>query len=161
MLVDADSQESASEWVELREECPFGVVSIARSNLHIEVKRLRTQVAHVVIDGPPRGDGVLRSCLAAAERIVQLIDDVRIHHPQLDARFVVNRKQPLTRIGREVRALELGPPILESEITQRVAFNMAMTYGQTVAERVGPDDKASLEVAALAGELLHLTKEIR
>ena len=76
--------------------------------------------------------------------------------PELDARFVVSRKIAGTVIGRELRSLTSGPPVLEAEVTQRVAFAMAMTYGQTIAEREGPDHPGACEMANLTRELLQI-----
>ena len=176
LLLDADPQESASQWAGLREETPFPVVTCTRPNLHEDVALLRDRFDRVVIDGPPRGDALLRSCLAAADlcaipiepsglsvraadRILAMVDEVRMFHPNLAARFVVNRKIPRTVIGRELRELTEGPPVLEAEVTQRVAFAMAMTYGQTIAEREGTDHPGAGEIAGLADELLRIEQQ--
>lgn len=173
LLLDADPQASASDWAALREQTPFTVMACARPNLHEEVARLRLQFGLVLIDGPPRGDAILRSCLAAADlcviplepsglsvraadRILALVGEVRTFRPELQARFVVSRKIPHTVIGRELRRLTAGAPVLESEITQRVAFAMAMTYGQTIAEREGADHPGEREIANLTRELLQI-----
>ena len=176
LLLDADPQKSASDWAALRDDTPFTVVAVARPNLHTEVARLRSRFAHVVIDGPPRGDGLLRSCLAgcdlcaipiepsglsvrAADRILDMIDEVRTFRPELDARFVVSRKIAGTVIGRELRDLAAGPPVLASEVTQRVAFAVAMTYGQTIAEREGDAHPGAGEIASLTDELLRIEQQ--
>ena len=170
LLMDADPQESASQWAGLREETPFPVVTCTRSNLHTDVARLRRRFDRIVIDGPPRGDTLLRSCLAAADlcaipiepsglsvraadRILAMIEEVGAFRPELEARFVVSRKIAGTVIGRELRSLTAGPPVLEAEVTQRVAFAMAMTYGQTIAEREGANHPGAREIASLANEL--------
>ena len=171
LLLDADPQASASDWAALRKQTPFAVVGCARSNLHTEVARLRLQFAHVVIDGPPRGDALLRSCLVAADlcaipiepsglsvraadRLLDMIEEVRILRPELETRFVVSRKIAGTVIGRELRGLTAGAPVLKSEVTQRVGFAMAMTYGQTIAEREGGSHPGTVEIANLTDELL-------
>ena len=173
LLLDADPQASASDWAALREETPFAVVSCTRPNLHTEVARLRRQFSQIVIDGPPRGDALLRSCLAAADlcaipiepsglsvraadRILDMVDEARTFRPELDARFVVSRKIAGTVIGRELRSLTAGPPVLEAEVTQRVAFAMAMTYGQTIAEREGSEHPGACEMVNLTRELLQI-----
>ena len=173
LLLDADPQASASEWAGLREDTPCTVMACTRSNLHTEVAKVRDRFDRIVIDGPPRGDALLRSCLAAADlcaipiepsglsvraadRILAMVEDARIYRPDLDARFVVSRKISGTVIGRELRSLTTGPPVLESEITMRVAFAMAMTYGQTIAEREGDAHPGADEIANLTDELLRI-----
>ena len=70
-LVDADPQGSALDWSEQRskESWPrlFGVVGLARDTLHREAPELARDADHVVIDGPPRIAGLMRSALLAAD----------------------------------------------------------------------------------------------
>ena len=169
LLLDADPQASASEWAGLREETPFAVLACARANLNHEAARLRDRCDHILIDGPPRGDAIVRSCLAAADlaavpiepsglsarasdRIVELIGEAQTFRPELQARFIVSRKRARTRIGRQMRDLATGLPVLRTEITERVAFTEAMTYGRTVQE-MDPRHPGAAEIAALAAEL--------
>ena len=67
-LIDADPQGSALDWSEQRakEAVPrlFGVIGLARDTLHREAPELARDADHVVIDGPPRVAGLLRSALA-------------------------------------------------------------------------------------------------
>ena len=83
-----------------------------------------------------------------------MVDEVRAMRPELAARFVVSRKITSTLIGRDLRNLIDEPPVLESEITQRVAFAMAMTHGQSIAEREGAAHQGAVERANLTRELL-------
>ena len=117
-----------------------------------------------MIDGPPRGDALLRSCLAVADLCVIPIEpsglSVRAaYRPGLRVRFAVSRKLPVTRIGRNLRNLVDGPSVLEAEITQRVGFALAMTFGQTIAEREGRGHPGAVEIANLTAELLRIQTE--
>src|SRR3546814_19684153 len=73
-LIDADPQGSALDWSQQRSreglERLFGVVGLARDTLHREAPELARDVAHVVIDGPPRGAGLVRSALLAADLVM-------------------------------------------------------------------------------------------
>ena|ERR1700676_4238720 len=73
-LVDADPQGSALDWSEqrLKESWPrlFGVVGLARDTLHREAPELARDADHVVIDGPPRIAGLMRSALLAADLVL-------------------------------------------------------------------------------------------
>ena len=73
-LIDADPQGSALDWSEQRakEGLPrlFGVVGLARDTLHREAPELARDADHVVIDGPPRVAGLMRSALLAADLVL-------------------------------------------------------------------------------------------
>jgi len=179
-LVDADPQGSALDWSEqpLKERWPrlFGVVGLARDTLHREAPELARDADHVVIDGPPRIAGLMRSALLAADlvlipaqpspfdgwasgEILKLIDEVRIFRPQLVARFVLNRCSARTIIARETaQALaENDPPMLAARIGQRVAFADAAQSGRLVAE-LDEAGIAAREIAALAREIAALSR---
>jgi len=121
-LIDADPQGSALDWSEqrVREGFPrlFGVVGLARDTLHREAPEMARDADHVVIDGPPRVTGLLRSALLAADvvlipvqpspfdgwasaEMLKLIEEARIFRPQLVARFVLNRCAARTVIARD------------------------------------------------------------
>ena len=88
----------------------------------------------------------------AADRIVKLVGEVQTLRPDLQARFVVSRKKARTVLGRQMRDLASGLPVLESEITERVLFAEAITYGRTVQE-MDPGHPGAREIAALTNEL--------
>jgi chromosome partitioning protein len=176
-LVDADPQGSAPDWSEQRakEGFPrlFGVIGLARDTLYCEAPELARDVDHIVIDGPPRIAGLMRSALLAADlalipaqpspfdrwasgEILKLIDEARIFRPQLVARFVLNRCPARTVIARETaQALaENDPPVLAARIGQRVAFADAAQSDRLVAEA----GIAAREIAALAREIAGLSR---
>ena len=175
LLVDADQQASSNDWASLRaDDHPFGVVSIPRPNLHREIARHKEHYDWTVIDGTPRDDAITRACLIAADlvvipiepsalsawasdRTVGQVEEARIYRPDLQARFVVSRKIPGTVLGREMRRLELPLPVLETEITQRVAFAESMLQAQAIQE-YAPASAAAAEIASLISEL-HSIKE--
>ena len=125
-LIDADPQGSALDWSQQRgrEGLPraFGVVGLARDTLHREAPELARDADHIVIDGPPRVAGLMRSALLAADLVLMpvhpspldgwasaemlaLLTEARIYRPQLVARFVLNRCAARTVIAREISAL--------------------------------------------------------
>ena len=114
-LIDADPQGSALDWSEqrFREGFPrlFGVVGLARDTLHREAPEMARDADHVVIDGPPRVTGLLRSALLAADlalipvqpspfdgwasaEMLKLIEEARIFPPTARRAF---RAQSLRR----------------------------------------------------------------
>ena len=170
LLVDADQQASANDWASLRaDDHPFSIIAVPRKNLHKEVARQQDLYDWIVIDGTPRDDAITRSCLIAADlvvipiepsalsawasdRTVGQVEEARIYRPDLRAYFVVSRKIPGTVLGREMRQLELPLPVLDTEITQRVAFAESMLQAQTIQE-YAPGSAAAREISNLIKEL--------
>jgi len=156
-LIDADPQGSALDWSQQRSreglERLFGVVGLARDTLHREAPELARSVDHVVIDGPPRVAGLMRSALLAADLVLipvqpspfdgwasaemlSLLSEARIYRPDLAARFVLNRCAARTVIARETAEalIDHDPPVLAATIGQRVAFAEAAQGGRLVSE---------------------------
>jgi chromosome partitioning protein len=177
-VIDADPQGSALDWSEQRakEGGPrlFGVLGLARDTLHREAPEIARSVDHVVIDGPPRIAGLMRSALLAADLVLvpaqpspfdgwasgemlNLVREARIFRPELLARFVLNRCAARTIIARDTgdALAEHDPPVLAARIGQRVAFADAARTGQLVFE-VESGGAAAREITALAAEIAGL-----
>src|ERR1700733_11640852 len=177
-VIDADPQGSALDWSaqRAREAVPrlFGVIGLARDTLHREAPELARNVDHVIIDGPPRVAGLLRSALLAADLVLipvqpspfdgwasaemlKLVEEARIFRPQLVARFVLNRCAARTIIARETAETlaEHEPPVLAVRIGQRVAFADAAQSGRLVVE-LDDTSPAAREIMALANEVAAL-----
>lgn len=174
-LIDADPQGSALDWSQQRsrEGLPrlFGVVGLARDTLHHEAPELARDVDHVVIDGPPRVAGLMRSALLAADLVLipvqpspldgwasaemlALLAEARIYRPQLVARFVLNRCGARTVIARETAETlaDHDPPLLIATVGQRVVFADAAQTGR-LASDIDRQSTAAREIAALAAEV--------
>ena len=174
-LIDADPQSSALDWSQqrAREGCPrlFGTVGLARDTLHREAPELARDVDHIVIDGPPRVAGLMRSALLAADLVLipvqpspfdgwasaemlALLTEARIYRPELAARFVLNRCGARTVIARETAETlaDHDPPLLAATIGQRVVFADAAQSGRLACE-IDADSPAAREIAALAAEI--------
>ena len=174
-VIDADPQGSALDWSEQRAKEGgarlFGVLGLARDTLHREAPEIARGVDHVVIDGPPRIAGLMRSALLAADLVLvpaqpspfdgwasgemlNLVREARIFRPELLARFVLNRCAARTIIARETgdALAEHDPPVLAARIGQRVAFADAARTGQLVFE-VESGGAAAREITALTAEI--------
>ncbi|WP_234050599.1 MULTISPECIES: ParA family partition ATPase [unclassified Xanthobacter] len=174
-LIDADPQGSALDWSQqrVRENGVrlFGVVGLARDTLHREAPELARDADHIVIDGPPRIAGLMRSALLAADLVLipvqpspfdgwasaemlVLLAEARIYRPALAARFVLNRCGARTIIARETAETlaDHDPPVLATTIGQRVVFADAAQSGRLASE-IDPDSQAAREIAALAAEI--------
>ncbi|MBR7653653.1 AAA family ATPase [Brucella oryzae] len=177
-LIDADPQGSSLDWSQQRsrENLPraFGVVGLARDTLHREAPELARDVDHVVIDGPPRVAGLMRSALLTADLVLipvqpspldgwasaemlALLTEARIYRPHLIARFVLNRCGARTVIARETAETlaDHDPPLLATTIGQRVVFANAAQTGR-LASDIDRNSPAAREIAALAAEIKRL-----
>lgn len=174
-LIDADPQGSALDWSQRRshESLPrtFGIIGLARDTLHREAPELARDADMIVIDGPPRVAGLMRSALLAADLVLipvqpspfdgwasaemlALLSEARIYRPELAARFVLNRCGARTVIARETAETlaDHDPPLLAATIGQRVVFADAAQSGRLASEIDG-DSPAAREIAALADEI--------
>ncbi len=176
ILVDADPQGSALDWLAARQAPPlFAVVGMPRAMLHRQVPRIAAGVDAVVIDGPPSLADIARSAMLASDLVaipvqpspydvwaagglLDLVDEARVVREDLAVRFVVSRRIANTVIGRDVtEALSAWPvPVLASQITQRVAFAESAASGLSVLESA-PASAAAAEVVSLVGEIAGLT----
>ena len=174
-LIDADPQGSALDWSQQRSRdgTPrlFGVVGLARDTLHREAPELARDADLVLIDGPPRVAGLMRSALLAADLVLipvqpspldgwasaemlALLNEARIYRPQLAARFVLNRCGARTVIARETAETlaDHDPSVLAATIGQRVVFAEAAQTGRLAGE-LDDDSPAAREIAALVTEI--------
>lgn len=178
ILIDADPQGSALDWSEMRarEGLPrlFSVIGLARDTLHREAPALAGDADLVVIDGPPRVAGLMRSALLATDMVLipmqpspfdgwasaemlALISEARIYRPELVVRFVLNRCGARTVLARDTAATlaDHDPPALASRIGQRIAFAVAAQSGRIVRE-LDRESAAAREITALVAEVTHL-----
>ena len=169
LLIDADPQQSAMKWSTFRAgENKFSVIAMAKPTLHKELTPIYADYTDIVIDGPPRSHELAKSIILAADLVlipvqpsppdvwataetVGLVNEARVFKETLKSAIAINRKIVNTVIGRDVREAlaTLNTPILQSDISQRVAF----ADGKTVSD-LDPHSHAAHEVEALAAELV-------
>jgi chromosome partitioning protein len=173
LLVDADPQGSSRDWAAAREgEGLFSVIGLDRPVIHKELPKLSEGFDWVVIDGAPRVTDLTRSAIMAADlvlipiqpspldiwaahEVIELIQEAAIYKPDLSAAFVINRKIVNTAIVKETAEVlkQYEVTILDSSISQRVAFAEALSIGSTVLE-TSPNSPAADEIRSLVDEIL-------
>jgi chromosome partitioning protein len=173
LLVDADPQHSAMKWSSLRAGPPtFNVVGMAKPTLHKEIADIAADYSHVVIDGPPRIAAIARSVILAADLVIvpvqpspmdvwataettDLLNEAIVFKENLKGVITINRKIVNTAIGRDVREAlaTLRFPVMQADISQRVAFAEASASGQTVLD-TAPKGRAAREIKAFLQEIL-------
>jgi chromosome partitioning protein len=175
LLVDADPQGSARDWLATRQIAPlFSVVAMDRPVLHRDLDGIAKGYDHVIVDGPPRTTELVRSAMLAsalilipvqpspydvwaAQDVVNLAKEAAIYNPKMKCAFVVNRKIVGTAIGRDVASAlaEYQLPVLAASICQRVSFAETASSGSTVLEQPLTDDnKAAQEILAVLSEIV-------
>jgi chromosome partitioning protein len=173
LVIDADPQGSALDWLNSREAEPlFTVVALPSATIHRQIKELKRDYEHVVIDAPGRLEKVVRSIIMASELVVipvqpspydvwaakdalDLIEEARVYNEKLKIVFTINRKIVNTAIGRDVREALAGYdiPVLETAVCQRVIFAESAATGKIVTE-VNGSSRAAREINALTDELM-------
>jgi chromosome partitioning protein len=177
LLVDGDPQQSAKTWADVGLEAGREVPTVVAmgSNLHHpgQLDRLGASFDSIVIDSPPRLDGVQRAALMKADvalipcspspvdvwalaASVELVREAQIVRPALKA-FVVMNRTANTRMAKATRAAiaeQAGLPMLDAGLTQRVQHTEAFAAGQGVTT-YAPQDAAADEVRALLDEIIH------
>jgi chromosome partitioning protein len=172
LLVDADPQGSVLQWQSVAGYRGFEVVHQPDGGVARTVSQAARKHPHVVVDLPPGVGKIPRAVLGVARlavvpigpsaldiwssrETIEMIQEVRRRNRRLQAKLLVSRKIPRTRVGREGRdAVEpYGMGVFKSEISQRVAFVEAMIAGKTVLD-YAPTSMAAREIRALCGEIL-------
>ncbi len=172
VLVDLDRQGSAVRWHEVEENQAFETLHQPNTLSTADIDALSEAYDDVIIDAPPTNsdatkDALMRSDLAiipvspssldlwACTDTLKMIENVRLQHPGLEVKFVVNRKISGTRTGREIRDTLQGfnTTILDSELCQRIAYVEAMKYGVSVMQ-FAPGSKAANEIEQLCNEIV-------
>ena len=171
VLLDLDPQGSCVKWHSVEGNQAFDVIHQPTLMIPADVETLSSAYDFVIIDAPPTIDGITWKILMASDiaiipvspssldlwactETLKMIREVQQHHPDLEAKFLINRKVPGTRTGGEIRqalkVFETG--IFETELCQRVAYVDAMKYGVSVMQ-FAPGSKAAQEVEQLCGEI--------
>lgn len=175
LLVDGDPQGTTSTWAQKAAEAnrstPIVVAMNARMHLPGQLENIGGDPDAVVIDCPGRLDAVQRSALMVADvavlpcgptgpeawaltQSVELVHEAMEVRPQMKAYVLVTRKIVGAKIGSDAQSTfaEWGLPVLASELCMRVAYQEAVTGGESVTTYAA-GQPAGDEVCALVNEL--------
>lgn len=173
LLIDADDQESASDFTILRNEQLTGAgytsIRLSGAAVRTETKRLVNKYEEIVIDTGGRDTASQRAALTVAdvllvpfvprsfdvwtlEKVSELVGEMRTVNPELNAYAFINRADPAGRdnseaaeIIRETAELEF----IDCPLGSRKAFSNAAAKGLGVVEHKPTDTKAVNEINAL------------
>ncbi len=174
LLVDADDQETASDFTTLRNErrsegAGYTSIKLTGAALRTEVLRLIPKYDDIIIDTGGRDTTSQRAALSVAhvllvpfvprsfdiwtvEKVAALVDEMRAVNPNLKAYVFLNRADPRGTDNDEA-ADELrktgAVEFLDRPLGSRKAFSNAAAQGLAVNELKPLDPKASEEIMLL------------
>jgi chromosome partitioning protein len=186
LLVDADDQETASDFTILRNErLPGGAgytsIKLTGSAVRTETQRLVGKYDDILVDTGGRDTASQRAALTIAdvflvpfvprsfdiwtiEKVSHLVREIRSVNPELKAYTFLNRADPAgpdnddaAEVLREATDLQL----LETPLVYRKAFGKAAAQGLAVTELKPPDEKAMQEMKALFGAVFQNSRTAR
>lgn len=174
LLIDADDQETASDFTMLRNErvrarATYTSIKLTGQAVRTETLRLAGKYADVVIDTGGRDTSSQRAALTVAdmllvpfvprsfdvwtlEKVGELVGEMRIANPDLKAYVFINRADPSGRDNDEASDVLRDNDNLEfipTPVGTRKAFGNAAAQGLAVSELRPQDAKASQEMRAL------------
>jgi chromosome partitioning protein len=181
LVVDADSQRTASRWAasaEADHPFPASVIQLENSHptVHQTVQPFLESYQYILIDCPPAADSPIpQSALLIADlALVPIIPSpldvwaaIGIRHvitnatrtnQTLKARLVLNQCQPNTTLIQETLQVlpEFGITLTKSKIQQRQVYRQSAVFGQTVHDFGSKASAAIREVEALTKEIYKL-----
>jgi chromosome partitioning protein len=173
LVVDTDSQGTASDWAETGDDTPL-VVKIDRATLDEDIPRAGGNYDIVVVDGAAKASRMNSSAVKASDLVLipvqpsavdiwpakEMVDIIRARQEAVgkpDARFLVSRAVVGTNLASTIsEALSgLEIPLCEARIHQRVAYAEAMGLGIGVMD-LSSADKATEEIDSLTDEVVDL-----
>ena len=173
LLVDADDQQSAAEFTELRAEemddAGYTCIRLDDKAVRDQVKRLKNKYNDVVIDTGGRDTTSQRAALTIAdalivpfgprsldiwtlERVEKLVADARAVNPDLEAYSFINRADHQGSYNEETREVLADSDHIEfisPTLGDRKAFAIAFDYGQSIVEYTPRNQKAIKEMESL------------
>ena len=184
LLVDADDQQSASEFVSVRMEerdgdRGFTCVRLDGRAVRDQVQRLEDKYDDVIIDTGGRDTTSQRAALTIAdlllvpfgprsldiwtlERVEDLVEDARAVNPDLRAYAFINRADHQGNYNQETREVLTDSEVIDfipETLGNRKSFAIAFDYGQGVVEYTPRDKKAIREMKELYNAVFDIVLE--
>lgn len=185
LLIDADEQETATDFTAWREKTLDGqgvgytAVKITGENLHGQVKQLKKKYDHIVIDVGGRDTTSQRAALAACDcvilpfqprmadfwtvtKVTSLLASIgAVMGKSVPSYAFLNRADPSgtdnAECSKALRQTE-GLQFIDHSLGNRKSFANAIGQGLSVLELTPQDEKATNEVNSLFTELLKIKK---
>ena len=174
LLVDADDQETASDFTILRNEqqkagAEYTSIRLSGSAVRTETQRLVGKYEEILIDTGGRDTASQRAALSVAdvllvpfvprsfdvwtlEKVSELVGEMRTANPELRAYAFINRADPAGRDNEEAAEIIRDTAELEfihCPLGSRKVFSNAAAKGLAVVEYKPQDSKAVSEIKTL------------
>ena len=175
LIVDADPQKSASDFVQVREDehisPSVACVSITGRGVSSEVRKLVPKYTDIVIDAGGRDSAGLRSALIVSDLLIipflagqfdvwavesmdATIGEALALNPDMRAFLMLNKQDTNPRISLSSEAMEIAGSLKNMQLMQnklgyRVAYRRSAAEGKAVNELERSDPKAVAEMEAL------------
>jgi chromosome partitioning protein len=172
MVVDSDPQGSVIQWQSIAEGKEFDVIHLPNLQIKKELKGLNRRYDHIVIDSPPAIEEITRTAIEvsnlaiipiapspldiwSSKETIALVSTLGKRFRKLNAKILIYRKIPGTRLGKEAREAmrSYDLDILSTEISQRIVFVEAMIAGISVL-KYAPKSIAADEIRSLCAEIV-------
>jgi chromosome partitioning protein len=171
LVVDADPQGSVVQWQSIADGAEFEVLHLPSPQLSKELKTVSRRYDHIVVDSPPAIEDITRAAIEvsnlaiipiapspldiwSSKETIALVNTLGKKYRKLNAKILIYRKIPGTRLGKEARdAMQsYNLDILATEISQRIVFVEAMIAGLSVL-KYAPKSIAANEIRSLCVEI--------
>jgi chromosome partitioning protein len=174
LLVDADDQETATDFTVLRnatvdQGAGYTCIQLTGPAVRTEIARLAPKYDDIIVDAGGRNTVSQRAALVLADillvpfvprsfdiwtldTVVTLIHEIRTVNPTLRVYAFINRGDPSGTDNVEASLLlqeKEAMTYVETPIVSRKAFGKAAAQGRAVAELQPADPKATREITAL------------
>lgn len=183
LLIDADDQETAADFTQLRNEklgnAGYTSIKLAGPAVRTQTTRLAEKYDDIIIDTGGRDTTSQRAGLAIAdrllvpfvprsfdvwtlERVSSLVDEMRAANPKLEAHTFLNRADSRGQDNDEAAEVLKDTTSLKFSnlaIGTRKAFGNAAAAGLAVTELKPQDPKATEEIIALFRYVFNITTE--
>lgn len=182
LLIDADDQKSASDWVEHRESLniptDWTTVQLHGISVRNQVEKLMAKYDEIIIDTGGRDTASQRSALTIADillvpfqprsldiwtlgKLSSLIQEVLPINPNLQAFSFINRGDPKGKDNQESMELLNESDVIQClpfVLGQRKAFSNAAAEGLSIFELKAREKKAIQEMGQLINFIYKKTK---
>jgi chromosome partitioning protein len=174
LLIDADDQETSTDFTALRNELhsdatSYTSIKLTGASVRTEVLKMKDKYEAIIIDTGGRDTTSQRAALSVAklllvpfvprsfdvwtlEKVGQLVQEMRAVNPNLEAYAFINRADVRGSDNDEAAEfLQENKELtfLDTPLYSRKAFGNAAAHGLSVVELRPQDNKASEEVRAL------------
>ena len=190
LLVDADDQETASDFTAVRKEdypdAPrYTCTKLTGKAVRTEILELAPKYDHIIVDTGGRDTTSQRAALAVSQlllvpfvprsfdiwtlnKVATLVEELRSVNPALAAYVFLNRTDPQGQGTENAEAAALlgeidGLTYLDAPLGSRKAFGHAATKGLAVTELAGHHNnpKATAEITALFKRCFNVTSILK